>query len=348
MEQHQLTIARECRGMTMSALAAEVDGLSQSNLSNYERGIGTLSDAVKRRIMERLGFPMSFLGLRTDNRIESRHYRKKASIRERDRKIVDRKIALFASLFDWMADYAELPPLSFPYVDFGGGTTPESAAEQVRRRVRLGGEPLSDVCRFLESNGVFVFFWDCEYEWFDGVSLLTDGGYHLIVVNGNKPNDRIRFSLAHELGHVMLHECMDFFFEEGRDKESEANRFASELLMPERWIRDSLHGLTLKRLRALKSYWLVSMGALLQRAVQLGGIDGGKYTYMRVEFSRNGWNRREPDEVDIDSPSVIGKLWGLLSGELGFSIADAAEKSCLPLDIVGEMLGRGRVVSLFK
>lgn len=341
-------MARECRGMTMTALASAVDGLSQSNLSNYERGHGILSEQTKERIMRTLGFPMSFLQRRIENGVENAHYRKRtAAVSAMQKKATDRKISLFAYLFDWMAAFVDIPPFTFKCVDLEDGTSPERVAMQVRRQFKLGGEPLRDICRLLETNGVAVFFWDCDNDWFDGVSLITDNGTPLIIVNRNKPNDRIRFSLAHELGHILMHESIDFFVSEARDKEREANAFASELLMPAERIKGSLVGIGMRRLPSLKSYWKVSMAALLEKARSLGCIDGARYQYMRIEFSRNRWNKEEPAPVDIDEPVIIRQMFSLLTDTLGFTVSEISEKSALAVDIVQEMDGtRRNIVTL--
>ena len=62
MDYRQLTIAREYRGFTQSKLSGMIEGLSQSNLSKYEKGLGTLSDDLVRKIMEVLDFPIGFYG----------------------------------------------------------------------------------------------------------------------------------------------------------------------------------------------------------------------------------------------------------------------------------------------
>lgn len=348
MEQQLMTFAREYRGLSMTALASRVRGLSQPNLSNYERGRGGLSEAIKESIMLELGFPLEFLGLDIGNRIENKHYRKKASISEGARKAIDRRLSLIAYLFDWLSEYVELPTFGFQYMDVESGATPEEAARWVRRKLRVGDAPLDGLCRHLERNGVFVYPWDCAHEEFDGVSLITDKGFHLVIVNANKPADRVRFSVAHELGHALMHESVDFFIPECRDKEAEANRFASELLMPTDGVRNSLVGVTMKQLLALKGYWMVSIGALVQKARQLGCITEQRYKNLRIEMSRNGWNRNEPVSIGADEPSVIRQAMRLVTDTLGYSCKDIAAMAHLPLDFVEEaMVGDGaRVVRL--
>lgn len=76
--------------------------------------------------------------------------------------------------------------------------------------------------------------------------LYRKGGRALILVNKNHPPVRQRFSVAHELGHFLLHGGEVFIdkrirvdFRDSKSslgvsrEEIQANRFAAELLMPE-------------------------------------------------------------------------------------------------------------------
>ena len=86
-------------------------------------------------------------------------------------------------------------------------------------------------------------------------------------MNRNQPADRQRFSLGHELGHIVMHRVPS------PTMEDEANAFASALLMPTQEVRPYLSGrLTIQKLASLKPVWRVSMQALLYRARAIGTI----------------------------------------------------------------------------
>lgn len=346
MKSKQLVFAREYRGLTQKALAAAIDGLSQSNLSKYEKGIESLSEENVARIMQYLDFPMKFLNLNINNDVENKHYRKKASINAANRKQIDRTISLIAYCFDWMSDFVELPDYRLGDYDLEQGISPSEVARQIRRQCKLGVTPIRDICTILEANGVFVYFWDCPYEEFDGVSLITDNGFHLIIVNKNHSNDRLRWTLSHELGHSLMHEDITLFVNENRDKEGEANEFAAEFLLPESETKRAFVGLTIKRAYDFKSYWLTSMGAIVQRAKQLGGITNDKYKFLRVEFSRNRWNKNEPISVYLDEPTVFCKMYNLIVGSLHYSLETMAKSMELPKDIVNEIFSKPKAVKL--
>lgn len=337
MRNLQLAFARQYRRFTQTGLAAKVPGLSQSNLSNYEKGLGTLSDDLLARIMSVLEFPFGFLDLDIVNNVDCKHYRKKASVKAQDRDKIDRFISLSAYCFDWMTEFVDFPDFKFKYIDVDSGTTPEEIAIYIRRQFSLGIAPMENMCNFLERNGIPVFFWDCECEEFDGVSLITDKGNHIIIVNKNMSNDRKRFSLAHELGHIIMHQCYDFFIPEVRNKEKEANRFAAELLMPSQGIKGSLLNIKFSNLPTLKSYWLTSMASIILRAKILEQIDDNKYIMLRNELSRRAWLKAEPYDVFLDEPTVIRKAYGLITERVGYGNEQISRLCKIPLDVIEEV-----------
>ena len=109
--------------------------------------------------------------------------------------------------------------------------------------------------------------------------------------------------------------------------EDEANRFASEFLMPESEIRHQLRNVRLPNLALLKSIWKVSMGALLERAKHLKTINSSQYRYMRVNFGKLHYNTREPAELDfpIEKPTLLSELVNAHIKELQFGVDDLAQ-----------------------
>lgn len=348
MKSKQLIFAREYRGFTQKALSAAVSGLSQSNLSKYENGAETLSDETVERVMAKLGFPTKFLDLNICNSVENKHYRKKASINATARKQIDRTISLIAYCFDWMSDFVELPDYKLGTYDLEMGISPSDVARQVRRQCKLGTSPVKDICTIFEANGIFIYSWNCQYDDFDGVSLITDKGFRLVIINGNRSNDRIRWTLAHEMGHCLMHENITDFINENRDKEKEANEFAGEFLMPESETRRAFTDIRMSQLGAFKSYWLTSMSSIVERAKRFGCISSDKYIGLRCEFSRNRWNKKEPISVYIDKPTIIGKVYDLIKNDLKYSPASMAGFMGLPLDIVDEILGASKKIIKMK
>jgi hypothetical protein len=102
---------------------------------------------------------------------------------------------------------------------------------------------------------------------------LGDG--RAIVVNGSGDSGRRRFTIAHEIGHFVLHpercrpERGGAVNEAGRREEREADAFAAELLMPEPLVREAVseHGPDAGR---LAHRFQVSLAAMRTRLRVLG------------------------------------------------------------------------------
>jgi Zn-dependent peptidase ImmA (M78 family) len=116
-------------------------------------------------------------------------------------------------------------------------------------------------------------------------------------------------SVAHELGHLILHRNI---LGGTQELELHAYRFAAELLMPTHDIKQEFDSerLSLFRLASLKRKWQVSMQALARRARDLEAISDRQYRYIMQQMSIKGWRTEEPSfsQQQIELPRVITKL----------------------------------------
>ncbi|WP_433814775.1 helix-turn-helix domain-containing protein [Flavobacterium johnsoniae] len=349
MNHRQLTFARELRGYSQTDLSSSIKGLSQSNLSKFEKGLSVLSEDVQKKIINFLNFPVDFFERKINSSIENGNYRKKATISKSDVLKFENKCRLLGYAIDEMSESIEWPEFKFMPLNLEEGYTPAYIAEYNRKILQLKKDsPVKDICNLLESNGIILY--EMNYlDKFDGVSFFTDKGFPVIVINKTFPNDRKRFTIAHELGHILLHNESNFPISGYRDekcKEKEANEFASEFLMPEKDIKNSLRGISLNDVAKLKSYWLTSMGSILRRAKDLKCINEDRYKYFMIEMSRNGFNRKEPIEVPIDKPQCFKNGYLLFKNELLYDDNDFVEMMDLPQDIIEDIFYFDRMVKL--
>ena len=334
MNPKQLTFVREYKGYSQTELASHIQGLSQSNLSKFEKGVGQLSDEIIRKIVDFLGFPSSFYDQVISNNIDSAHYRKKVGITKKEKDYIEKSIKLIGYIVDQMSDSIEFPPFTLKTIDLSEGFTPVVAAHFIRRSMGILQGPVVQICSKLESYGIIIVqLYDCD-EGFDGVSFLTDLGYPVIVINGNYSNDHKRLTIAHELGHIVMHISPDIAVPDYRDKEKEAFSFAAEFLMPTEEIKNSLTDLRLSYLLPLKQYWLTSMASIAHRAKDLGAITLEKYKYINVELSRKGYRKREPGNVYLDTPTLFYDAYKLFKTELNYTDVELSEIFHLPIDVI--------------
>ena len=143
----------------------------------------------------------------------------------------------------------------------------------------------------------------------DSRCVLTDDKFPIIFYNSSLLGDRQRYSLAYQLGHLIMHTFNKVDWD--KDVSHEANLFAAEFLMPEQDIRsDFENGVSIPLLGELKRKWKVSMISLLYRADDLGYITDNQKRYLLQLFNTQKIRRREPVELDvpIETPTML-KTW---------------------------------------
>lgn len=180
-------------------------------------------------------------------------------------------------------------------------TTIEELAAQTRKHFNLqSGEPIRNITEVLHRHNILVTalpFGDESN--IDGVSS-PHGALRIIALNRSRSGDRYRFSLAHELGHLILH--TNFNRIGSNTVENEANRFAGAFLMPRELLESVITPtLTLSDYAELKQRWGYSMQAIVLRAHELDLIDYKRYRSLRMQIAGRGWAITEPGTVLLEN-----------------------------------------------
>lgn len=298
--------ARRSLGLTGGQLAAAI-GVTQAAVSRYENGERELDAPALQAVAEALKVTPEFLkagrGLEGPIAIDA-HMRRRATSRVSDWRRAEAQVNLLWLQANTVAEATDMTPkLMLPVVD-PFDTSPEEAARLTRGQWHMPLGPVRGLTRWVEAAGVFIVVRDLGTPRIDGMSQRR-AAVSVILLNSTAPVDRRRLTLAHELGHLVLHgEYAE------PDMEAQANQFAAELLMPEAAIKPYLHDLTLARLEALKLEWGVSMQALIQRAVALKSMDRPRQTALYKQLSSRGQRVREPgsDRLPAEPPQMIAGL----------------------------------------
>ena len=179
---------------------------------------------------------------------------------------------------------------------------------------------LVDLTGYIERAGIFVFHADLEPIDVDGLTLRLPGLPPIIVLNNYLGKPRDVMTLAHELGHLIMHSVPS------PDMEKEANEFASALLIPADDIRPYLQGrrIDLSLLALLKPVWRVSMAALLGTAKNLNYLGPGQAQSLWKLFSARRYRLRVPYEFDIpvEKTNLDQQLISAHISGLGYSMDD--------------------------
>jgi Zn-dependent peptidase ImmA (M78 family) len=219
-----------------------------------------------------------------------------------------------------------------PAIPVKGRNTPELIAEHFRLFLGLDQDPIDDLVTIVEKLGIAVLLLAVDSDKFSGLTLQTDQNVPLIVVNNNMPNDHKKFTIAHEVAHLVMHipfsEDPEFYEDLGDLEmvEKQADEFAGAFLMPRKTAQYSFAGLTYSKLTELKLYWKVSKQAIIMRSRQIGVINDTKFKSLFIELSRYGERKKESVEIPIDKPVLFQKIVAAHQKHLGYSLKRIAEE----------------------
>jgi Zn-dependent peptidase ImmA (M78 family)/transcriptional regulator with XRE-family HTH domain len=330
--------AREIKKLTQTELAKMLN-VHQSVIGKMETDVRDWPENLIQSLAIQLGFPVSFFhqGLGPEFPLGSLLFRCRADLPANEKTRIRQQALLTYEITEQLALGTKSIPLHFPSFN---GTDPKEAAKVARATLGLPPDtPIAHLINKLEKNGIYVFAVPAAHEKFDAFSLWSDNEPRrpVVIVNTDKPTDRMRLSCAHELGHLVLHRSPRGNL---MDMEKEAYAFASEFLMPEEaMLREIEQPISLLSLAKLKPRWGVSIQSLVRRAFDLNLLNERQYRYFFEQISKLGWRKQEPPELDIkqEKPRLFRKL-----SEMVFGVPPSAEKVaalvCISAGMAEQML----------
>ena len=305
----RLRQARLAAGLSLEGLRAQMQRpVSKQALSKYEKGLAQPAPTRIADIAQALNVTAS--SLLADDAVEIKWvaYRKHAKLTKSRQNqltaIAQQRLEGEVRLRDLfqLSDWHDLPgPIEVR--SFGDC---EYAAAALRLRWNLGERPIDGLVELIERRGGLVLGW--EQEWgFDALSGWA-GRSLVLVLNAAVPPDRLRFNVAHEIGHLVMASTGD-----PKEDERFAMRFAAALLVPAEAARHELgnhrRGLELAELGLLKQRWGLSMQGWIRRARDLEIIGDDLYRSLNIQFRTAGWHRDEPfDYESAESPALFERL----------------------------------------
>jgi len=182
----------------------------------------------------------------------------------------------------------------------------ETLAGQLRAEWNIGNDAIGNLTELVESFGIKVGVFD-TIDGLVGCVFTVGENVPVIAVAKGIPGDRERFTIAHELGHLLIDE------ENGGYPESFFDRFAGAFLVPREC---AFRELGLKRktlgrheLEILKRKYGLSMKGWIHRAHDLGIIPDGYAEKCFRFFKNSGFDLTEPGEqVPFEEPSRLQRL----------------------------------------
>ena len=329
----RLKKARIYRGLTVAELAERV-GCQRQTLSMYEISKSQPTDKTTvARLAQELDFPVKYFYAHPNaSAFGTVYFRSLLTTNKKYRSEQIVKMDYLSQIYSLLQDYVAFP--EFESLDLPDNVTPEQAAYALRDAWGLGRGPVDNLISVVEQHGILVTSFSTSTNDVDAFSQFmaaVDTPTYIIAYSNNKTSAaRIHFDIAHELGHICLHEWSedieDISKEEFKLKEREANDFAAAFLLPEETFRkDAERGpQTITYYKQLKKKWKVSIAAMIRRSEKLGIISTEDYQNLIRVMQRRGLRKEEPldDTLITSSPALLKTSVIMLLQENVFSAAE--------------------------
>jgi len=334
---NRLKRSRDALGLSLRDLEAAIHGqVSAQAIGKYERDEMMPSSTALLALAKALHVSPEYLLSEREIELTGVDFRKAPHAGVKEERAVE------ATILDQVERYLELEEL-LPGLD-SAWLAPsavefeihrvedaEQAADALRELWSLGIDPIPIMAELLEDKGVKVIALDLPIAVSGSKAFVKRQAREdvpVIVVNQHHNGERQRFTLAHELAHLVLR----FSGLSDADQEKAADRFAGAFLMAKdmvlRLLGQHRTSISLGELAELKKIFKVSIASLVVRCSQLGVLTKAAYGRLWAQIRGLGWNgpaSREPHPLPAEVPQRMERMCLRAVAESAISEAKAAE-----------------------
>ena len=331
----RIKLSRLASGLSLRNLESKIDHrVTAQAISKYERDESVPSSGVLIALARALDVKEDYLVSDIDIVLEKVEFRIKHKISKREEAQLEAQILDLLERYLTVEEFLGLPtvvwdmPRDAPWPVWHNLAEVEQASLSLRRHWHLGLDPISNIVELFEERGIKIL--SIYLSKIDGlvaqVRREDKTVVSVIVVNQSHSRERQRFTVAHELGRLVLDVASSI------DSEKAAHRFAGAFLMPAETLRAEIgkHRKTMSwyELFALKTIFGVSVQALTHRCRELGIFDNSLFQLLLAKFRSRGWSNppfKEPHETIGEKPKRFERLCYRAVTEGAISEAKAAE-----------------------
>ncbi len=318
--------ARLLRAMSLQQVADALGDISKQALSKYEKGKESPNSTRLIQIAEALGVEPEYFFRQDSVELGEVDFRKHSSFGKRQQEAVKEQVRehlerYFSAenFFDSQDLSSDFSKLLYRYPVHSGKEI-EAAAEALRKEWDLGSNPIGNLTEILEENGVKVIALEA-HDKFDGLCAVVNGGSDAVIVsNSERPGERQRFNLAHELGHLVME--IPSNLHGTKEEENYCHRFAGAFLFPQEQVKetfgDSRRRVLLNEFLLAKQEWGVSIQAILRRLYDLVIVRQSFYQATSKSWSIRGFRKDEPKPIP---PEALYRLKQLVYRALAEGLA---------------------------
>jgi len=317
----KLRDARKVARLSQTELADRI-GVSRQAVSAYERGDKSPEPTTFEKIADVLKQPVPFFTA-ADGAVfgasTTKFFRKFGPETMRRNDACDVLGEWFVQTAKYLDGFVNYPNPSIFETEPSQASARYSIDEindialNLRKQWGLGPGPISNVLALLESKGIVVCRYEMEGENVEAFSFWSGPRPFIFMASEKEAGVRLRYDLAHELGHLILHRWIERTELEDKANlkavEAEADKFAGAFLLPSTSFPNEIYTTRLDAFLPLKERWKVSIQAMVYRCKDLDIINDDQALNLYKQISFRKWRKKEPLDdprrIPIEQPRLL-------------------------------------------
>ncbi|REE82994.1 Zn-dependent peptidase ImmA (M78 family) [Lutibacter oceani] len=296
--------ARILKCLSQQNVADEL-GISKQMICKYENGESMPTSSKLLDLSKLFGLKIDYFFSSFQIELGEINFRKKSTFPMKKQDSLKEQIKINLENYLWIEDSLSID-YNFKNIIKNSKINSIEDIENIVLKLRtewnIGIDPIHNIIQLLEDKEIKVIeLFDVD-EKFDGMATYVNNKFPVIVVNGNFPVERKRFTLLHELGHLLLNlpEC------NVKQEENYCNKFAAEFLFPKNIVIKEFGGkrehITLTELISTQKKYGISIPAIVYRLVDAGILSKLRHAnfYKKIRF--NPSLEREVNHSRFETP----------------------------------------------
>lgn len=287
---YRIKNARKLKGFSMQKVADELQ-VSKQMISKYENGVSIPNSSNLIKLSRLFDLKVDYFFNPFKVELNEVNFRKKSTFSAKNQNALKEKIKIRLENYLYIEDclsinYSFENPLK--EIEITGQEDIVSAVQKLKEDWAIGFDPVHNLIQLLEDKKIKIIELSEVEDRFDGLATFVDNQYPVIVLNQNFPVERKRFSLLHEIGHLLLaiSESCDM------KKEDVCNKFASEFLLPGNVLIDEFGGkrkhITYNELISIQEKYGISIKAIVYKLKDVGILSDNQHAgfYKKIHSDR--------------------------------------------------------------
>jgi Zn-dependent peptidase ImmA (M78 family)/DNA-binding XRE family transcriptional regulator len=286
------------RGYSLQEVADKV-GVTKQMINKYEKGDSMPTSDKLIAFSKLFGQKVDYFFRKPEVEIGEINFRKKSKFSNKKVKSLKEEIRVQIENYLYIENICNLNstfvnPLTECPINSKSDII--DATEVLRKAWNIGNDTIHNIIQLLEDKEIKVIEVEEETNLFDGLATVVDEKYYVIVINKSMPIERKRFTILHELGHLLLN--LNHLSE--KEQESFCHTFASEMLLAQRNVLvefgEKRSSIAFNELKNIQEKYGISISAIMYKLGELGIISQDKLSSFYKSLNFNPAKKKEVEE----------------------------------------------------